>query len=284
MARSTIGPVHFADHCRPRPTSRAPSQLTAGITPQSPDIDWATLLLDAGVSDGRPALRREDIQVFFEVGDAVRFCATGRGTRTGTIEKLNPKRASVRCDDGVWRVPYVGLQHACALTATSRRSRAARLKDVATEARTLMNRHGLKDWTLRFNTAKTKLGECRQDQKLIRLSRTHAVNDPPDRVTDTILPEIAHGLAGPTARHGPAWKAIARRLGATPKSCAPERDETRRLREIARAKFRTGDSVSFIARGKLRAGVIVRLNPKRAKVKCGDVAWSVPYARLTPEA
>ena len=258
--------------------------MTAGITPQLPDVDWAELLLDIGVAEGSAALRREDAQVFFEVGDAVRFSATGRGTRTGTIEKLNPMRASVRCDDGAWRVPYVGLQHVCALTTTSRRSRAARLKEVATEARTLMNRHGLEGWTLRFNSAKTKLGECRQRQKLIRLSRTHAVNDPPDQVTDTILHEIAHALAGPAARHGPAWKAIARRVGATPKSCAPERDETRRLRETARTKFRTGDSVSFIARGKLRAGVIVRLNPKRAKVRCGDVAWSVPYPRLNLKA
>ncbi len=264
--------------------SRAHSQMTARITPQLQDIDWAALLLNIGVSGGSPALRREDAQVFFEVGDTVRFSAGVRGTRTGTIEQLNPKRASVRCDDGAWRVPYVGLQHDCALTATGRRARAARLKEVATEARILMNRHGLQDWNLHFNAAKTKLGECRQDRKLIRLSRTHAVNDPPDQVTDTILHEIAHALAGPAARHGPAWKAIARRLGATPKSCAPERDETRRLREIARAKFRTGDSVSFIARGELRAGVIVRLNPKRAKVRCGDVVWSVPYARLTPEA
>lgn len=108
------------------------------------------------------------------------------------------------------------------------------------------------------------------------------MNGPPDQVTDTILHEIAHALAGPAARHGPAWKSIARRLGATPKSCAPENDGARRRLEAVRANFRAGDSVSFIARGQLHTGVIVRMNPKRAKVKCGDTAWSVPYAQLSP--
>ena len=58
-----------------------------------------------------------------------------------------------------------------------------------------------------------------------------------------------HALAGTGAGHGPAWKAIASRLDATPKSCAPESDETRLHREAAKAK-------------------------------CGDVMWSVPYAKL----
>lgn len=45
--------------------------------------------------------------------------------------------------------------------------------------------------------------------------------------------------------------------------------------------FEVGDDVvSFITRGTLHTGTIVRMNPKRAKVKCGDVAWSVPYPKL----
>ena len=247
-----------------------------------PNVDWTDFLMDKRESAAIPTLRSEDAQVFFEVGDEVRFCTPDGSTRTGTVEKLNPKRARVRCGAGGWAVPYAGLQHLCASTATDRRSRAARLTAIAAQARDLMDRHGLDEWTLRFNTARQKHGECRALQKLILLSRVHAVNDPPDQVTDTILHEIAHALAGPGAGHGPAWKAIARRLGATPKSCVPESDEARDRRAAAKAKFNAGDAVSFIARGNRHAGVIVRMNPKRAKVKCGDVMWSVPYTRLDP--
>ncbi len=158
-----------------------------------------------------------------------------------------------------------------------------RLKDVAVRARALMDRHGLDEWALRFNGARKKLGECRPQQKLLLISRAHAVNEAPGQVTDTILHEIAHALAGPDAGHGPAWKEIARRLGATPKSCAAESDEARNTREAARAIFRTGDAVAFVARRDVRTGTIVRMNPKRAKVQCGDVMWSVPYARLSTD-
>ncbi len=225
------------------------------------------------------SIRPEDAQVLFDVGDRVRF-STAEGTLTGTVEKLNPKRARVSCATVDWAVPYIRLEHVCRSTAQDREERTVRLKHTADQARELMDRHGLDEWVLRFNGARKKLGECRPLQKLILISRVHALNGAPGQVTDTILHEIAHALAGPKAGHGPAWKAIARRLGATPKSCAPESDEARNAREAARAKFRSGDAVTFIARGDVRTGTIVRMNPKRAKVKCGDVMWSVPYARL----
>ena len=225
------------------------------------------------------SIRPEDAQVLFVVGDRVRF-STAEGTLTGTVEKLNPKRARVSCGAVDWAVPYIRLEHVCRSTAQDREERMAQLKHTADRARELMDRHGLDEWALRFNGARKKLGECRAQQKLILIGRVHALNGAPGQVTDTILHEIAHALAGPNAGHGPAWKAIARRLGATPKSCAPESDEARNAREAARAKFRTGDAVSFIARGEFRTGTIVRMNPKRAKVKCGDVMWSVPYTQL----
>ena len=228
------------------------------------------------------SIRPEDAQVLFDVGDRVRF-STAEGTLTGTVEKLNPKRARVSCGTVVWAVPYHGLEHVCRSTAQDREERTVRLKHTADQARELMDRHGLDEWALRFNGARKKLGECRPLQKLILISRVHALSGAPGQVTDTMLHEIAHALAGPKAGHGPAWKAIARRLGATPKSCAPESDEARNAREATRAKFRSGDAVTFIARGDVRTGTIVRMNPKRAKVQCGDVMWSVPYARLSTD-
>ncbi|MXZ81950.1 MAG: hypothetical protein F4Z15_11510 [Gammaproteobacteria bacterium] len=245
-------------------------------------VDWVGLLLGNSGSGPAASLCLDDGQVFFDIGDRVRFCTRDGEMMSGTVEKLNPRRASVRCGADCRLVPYADLDHLCAATAAARRPRASRLIEVASQARELMDRHGLKEWTVRFSTAQKKMGECRPRQRLILLSRHHCVNGSPDEVVDTILHEIAHALAGPGTGHGPAWKAIARRIGATPKSCAPESDGARRLREAAKGNFRAGDSVSFTARGAYWTGVIVRMNPKRAKVKCGEVSWSVPYTWLTP--
>ena len=221
-----------------------------------------------------------DRQILFDVGDKVWFSARDKGRLSGLVEKLNPTRTKVRCGADAWVVPYGGLNHVCGATGEEREKRALRLGEVAAQARELMERNGLVDWSFRFNGAQKKLGVCRYGEKLILLSRGHTLDGTPEQVTDTILHEIAHALVGPGAGHGPAWKAVARRLGATPKSCAPESERARRKREAARAKFRTGDTVSFESRGEIRTGVIERMNPKRAKVRCPGAVWSVPYAKL----
>lgn len=217
--------------------------------------------------------------MLFEVGDRVRF-ATADGTLTGTVEKLNPARARVKSGPDVWTVPYAGLDHACRSRAEERGKRVGRLQEVAARAHALMDDNGLHDWSFRFSNARQRLGECRAKEKLIVLSRSHAAGGAPEDVTDTILHEIAHAVAGPDAAHGPAWKAIARRLGARPASRAHESDEARRTRDAAREGFRAGDTVEFIGRGEVRTGVIERMNPKRARVRSGDTVWLVPYPRL----
>ncbi len=241
---------------------------------------WVDLLIDDMTPGLLHTLRLEDVQVFFEIGDQVCFSASDGGRISGTLEKLNPKRASVRCGDGRWAVPYIGLDHLCESTAIERRPRGVRLREVATRARELMDHHGLEEWALLFNVARCKLGECRSRERLILLSRSHAVNGPPEQVTDTILHEIAHALAGPKAGHGPEWKAIARLIGATPKSCVPESDERSRRRQDAKESFRRGDAVSITVQGECRMGMIERMNPKRARVRCSEGVWLVPYERL----
>lgn len=224
-------------------------------------------------------MRIEDRQILFAVGDRVRFPAAD-ATLTGTVEKLNPVRARVRCGPDVWTVPYARLDHACGSRSEERAKRGARLRDVATRARALMDGNGLHEWSLRFGNARKKLGECRAKEKLIVLSRTHAAEGTPDDVTDTILHEIAHALAGPAAGHGPAWKSVARRLGARPASRAHESDTARQTREAAKAGFQAGDAVEFTGQGEIRSGVIERMNPKRARVRSGETVWFVPYPRL----
>ena len=119
------------------------------------------------------------------------------------------------------------------------------------------------------------LGLCKEKEKVVQLGRYHAAHDPPLQVTDTILHEIAHALAGTAARHGPAWRKIALRIGATPKASKavdPAKDEAIRngLRAGTTIDFRTGAS------GVLK-GIVVKLNRKTARVACGNRMLLVPY-------
>ena len=43
---------------------------------------------------------------FVEIGDRVRFYSADGGSVAGIVEKLNPKRAKVKCGDVMWSVPY----------------------------------------------------------------------------------------------------------------------------------------------------------------------------------
>ena len=60
---------------------------------------------------------------------------------------------------------------------------------------------------------------------------------------------------------------------------------TRQRAEEARAKFRPGMAVSFRARrGQRLEGIIEKLNPKRARVNCGEAVFLVPYLAMEVRA
>ena len=100
-------------------------------------------------------------------------------------------------------------------------------------------------------------------------------------MTDTILHEIAHAIAGANAGHGPVWKAVAKRIGAAPRARAEEKDEECEHGAAAKAKFHAGMQVSFRAQGGRRLhGAIAKMNPKRAKVECAEGVFLVPYGLL----
>jgi predicted SprT family Zn-dependent metalloprotease len=94
-----------------------------------------------------------------------------------------------------------------------------------TEARQLaaglMARHGLTRWRLVFDNAKTRAGVCRFDRKEIGLSRPLVSLYTVEQVTDTVLHEIAHALAGPRHGHDRVWRATAQRIGCTGERCMP---------------------------------------------------------------
>ncbi|HET6302973.1 SprT-like domain-containing protein [Microbacterium sp.] len=68
-------------------------------------------------------------------------------------------------------------------------------------------------WSFAFDNAKRRAGLCDYTRKRISVSRYLAARYDDDANHQTLLHEIAHALAGPTAGHGPTWKRIAREIG-----------------------------------------------------------------------
>jgi predicted SprT family Zn-dependent metalloprotease len=83
----------------------------------------------------------------------------------------------------------------------------------------LMANHLGPSWTFGWDRAVRRFGQCRLDERRITLSRELVALNGVDLVRDTVLHEIAHGLAPRGAGHGPQWRAIARELGAQPERC-----------------------------------------------------------------
>ena len=75
------------------------------------------------------------------------------------------------------------------------------------------------------------------------------------------------------------------RIWKVPESVLKHSGGTRRATMVtrhdkARADYRVGDEVTFTSRNGPRRGEIVKLNPKRAKVRCEETCWNVPYGLL----
>lgn len=158
----------------------------------------------------------------WRAGDRVAFAGSDGMPLSGKIVRLNPTQARVRCGRVLWNVPYGALQRT--VTGKERAGNGPeRLGLVAAMARSLMDEHGLGEWTFAFLEAERRLGDCNFEDRVIRIGRTHALDASDAEVRDTVLHEIAHALAGPEARHGALWKATARRIGATPRANVYER-------------------------------------------------------------
>ncbi|WP_250029665.1 SprT-like domain-containing protein [Paractinoplanes maris] len=95
------------------------------------------------------------------------------------------------------------------------------MADARELAADLMNQHGLTGWRLVFDNARTRAGVCHFDRRTIGLSRVLTALHPVEQVTDTILHEIAHALAGPGHAHDRVWRATARRIGCSAARCVP---------------------------------------------------------------
>ena len=92
------------------------------------------------------------------------------------------------------------------------------LQELETIAKQELLKHGLQEWSFEWARTKRRQGACNYRSKRIEVAEYYAIHNPPEKVLDTLLHEIAHALAGPKARHGPAWKAVAENLGSTPRA------------------------------------------------------------------
>ena len=85
--------------------------------------------------------------------------------------------------------------------------------------RRLLREHGLDDWTIVADRAKTRAGVCRFARRQIGLSAPITALHYEDEVLDTILHEIAHALVGPQHGHDAVWRAKAREIGCSGERC-----------------------------------------------------------------
>jgi predicted SprT family Zn-dependent metalloprotease len=92
-------------------------------------------------------------------------------------------------------------------------------------ARRLMNEHGLHDWSLTFDNAKTRAGVCRQATRQIGLSRPLTRLHSEAEVHDTILHEVAHAIVGATHHHDAVWRAKAREIGCSGERCVSSSED-----------------------------------------------------------
>lgn len=85
--------------------------------------------------------------------------------------------------------------------------------------RRLLREHGLHDWTIVADRAKTRAGVCRFAQRQIGISAPITRLHDEVEVLDTILHEIAHALVGPQHGHDTIWRAKALAIGCSGDRC-----------------------------------------------------------------
>lgn len=93
-----------------------------------------------------------------------------------------------------------------------------KLIDAEILANKLMQEHGLvkTGWVFGWQKSRSKFGVCNYSKKTIFLSLELVRLNDLYEVTDTILHEIAHAIAGHKAGHGTEWKKVCIQIGCKP--------------------------------------------------------------------
>lgn len=88
--------------------------------------------------------------------------------------------------------------------------------------RRLLREHGLEDWTIVADRAKTRAGVCRFGKRQIGISAPITSIHDESEVLDTILHEIAHAVVGPRHGHDAVWRAKALEIGCSGERCVSD--------------------------------------------------------------
>ena len=99
--------------------------------------------------------------------------------------------------------------------------RVVHTEDALALATRLLAVHGLAGWRVVLDRARTRAGVCRPARREIGLSRVLTELHSEAEVTDTVLHEIAHALAGAEHGHDAVWRATARAIGCSGERCVP---------------------------------------------------------------
>ena len=158
---------------------------------------------------------------FSPVGSTVWFNAQQRRKR-GRVVELRAQHAIVTGDGARWKVPYQLLRVSERPTGNG-----LTLHDVDAMARELLARTGgallMRGWTFGFELTGGRAGVCRYVEREINLSVSFCLKATREEISDTVLHEIAHGLAGSAARHGRIWQDVARQIGCSAERCSETR-------------------------------------------------------------
>lgn len=83
----------------------------------------------------------------------------------------------------------------------------------------LLDEHGLKGWTVRFDNARRRAGQCNYRDRVISLSRPLMALRSDEDTLQTITHEIAHAIVGPGHGHNQVWARKHRELGGNGQRC-----------------------------------------------------------------
>lgn len=72
------------------------------------------------------------------------------------------------------------------------------------------------EWSFEFDHAKSRAGKCDYTNRRISVSRYLVARNSQTFARDTVIHEVAHGIAGPAAGHGPEWRRVVVELGGDP--------------------------------------------------------------------
>jgi predicted SprT family Zn-dependent metalloprotease len=129
--------------------------------------------------------------------------------------------------------------------------------------KSLLEKHGLNEWTFTLDQAKRRAGCCHFDKKQISVSLLYASKTPQEKVTNTILHEIAHAIAGKKHNHDAYWKHIAISIGCDGERCHNE-------------NFASGNVIQYCKNG-CWGREMLRMTTSKYKRTCkyckGDIGW-----------